>query len=330
MTIASNRNDLPFMRLIRCIALLPLAGLFGAALLLSSSCKDNPVVEDTNDHLELIRYIEVNEDGRSLFRTDGVVRDFPYSKGMRPGWVFRDNLDSVGRNYFTDIPSYFEVKDFGPPFGIIDDAEVEVLDVFYVRIVGDSAGVLSDTVYQQRVLRRWAYFLRFRSDRDAYAGWLMHGYNGGVPRKAFMDIIKSNGDIFRGDGLRFDKVQYMVHLTIEHRGDDGVLDSITETTFPGSSSQPYILLQDIERVAKGDRLILKSLDVQSESVYQIVAAEDDSGPIYRLMNRPETAHYVDTIKTPANTGRIWNIINFFEFQFVDRPGGIWCVPYRVQ
>jgi hypothetical protein len=145
-----------------------------------------------------------------------------------------------------------------------------------------------------------------------------------------MDIIKSNGDIFRGDGLRFEKFRYLVHLTIEHRGDDGVLDSITDTTFAGSSTQAYILPQDIERVAKGDQLIIKSLDVLNESVYQIVAAEDDSGPVYRLMNRPEIAHYVDTIRTPENTDRIWNIINFFEFRFVDRPGGIWCVPYRVK
>ncbi|MDH3891829.1 MAG: hypothetical protein OEV49_12160 [candidate division Zixibacteria bacterium] len=322
-------------RAARRLVLTAIVGLLSLPVL-TTNCRDKPTVEDTNDHLELIRYIESNEDGRYLFRTDSVIFDYPYTKPGRPGVVFRDSLDSVGRRYFTDIPNYWEVKDFGAPFGVVDDAEVKVTDVFYIRIVGDSATSDSTSValiprYQQRVLHRWAYFLRFRQDSDAYAGWLMHGYNGGIPHEEqFMEIIKSNGDRFPGDGRDYNHIRYLVTITIEHRGDDGVLDSTTDSTWGQQSNQAYVLVSDIERIAKGDRLIVRTLDPWSDSPYMIVSAEDDIGPVYRLMHRPETGHYVDTIRSPMNSDRIWNTINFFGFRLPDRPGGIWCVPYRVQ
>ncbi|MCK4462002.1 MAG: hypothetical protein KAW46_09355, partial [candidate division Zixibacteria bacterium] len=184
--------------------------------------------------------------------------------------------------------------------------------------------------YQQRVLHRSAYFLRLRSDRDAYAGWLMHGYNGGTPRDASMEITKPNGVMFRGDGLRFQRFQYLQYVTTEWSGDDNIVDSITVDTIPGRSRNSYVLLQDIERVTKGDELFIQSLNVGSNSVYQFISAETEDGPVYHLMHRPDSAHYADTIQTPAATNRIWDIICFFEFQFVDRPGGIWCVPYHTQ
>jgi hypothetical protein len=284
-------------RVVIAASLLTVLGLTVFALL-QTSCGSKPTVEDTNDHLELIDYIERNEDGRYLFRTGGIVLEEPYSKPGREGIVFRDVLDSVS--------------------------------VFYVRILGDSAGTPLTTRFQQRVLHRSAYFLRLRSDRDAYAGWLMHGYNGGIPRDAGMDITKSNGDVFSGDGERFQRFQYMMYVSTEHTGDDDIVDSITVDTFPGRTDGSYMLLQDIERVTKGDRLVIESQDVGSNSIYQKIAAETSDGPIYRNMHRPDVAHYADTIQTPSATNRIWDIICFFEFQFVDRPGGIWCVPYHTQ
>lgn len=324
-----KNTDTNSRRIVSAASLLTALG-FTVVALLQTSCGSNPTVEDTNDHLELIDYIERNEDGRYLFRTGGIVLEEPYSKPGREGIVFRDVLDSVSRQYFTDIPSYFVEKDFGPPFGIVDDAEVDVQDVFYVRILGDSAGTPLTTRFQQRVLHRSAYFLRLRSDRDAYAGWLMHGYNGGIPRDAGMEITKSNGDVFRGDGERFQRFQYMMYVSTEHTGDDDIVDSITVDTFPGRTDGSYMLLQDIERVTKGDRLVIESQDVGSNSIYQKIAAETSDGPIYRNMHRPDINHYKDTIQTPSATNRIWDIICFFEFQFVDRPGGIWCVPYHTQ
>ncbi len=131
-TIANSR------RIVSAASLLAVLG-FTVVALLQTSCGSKPTVEDTNDHFELIDYIQRNEDGRFLFRTDGIVREEPYTKPGREGIVFRDVLDSVSRQYFTDIPSYFVEKDFGPPFGIVDDAEVDVQDVFYIRILADSA-----------------------------------------------------------------------------------------------------------------------------------------------------------------------------------------------
>ncbi len=310
--------------------LLTVAVFIGIALI-TSTCRDQPTVVDTNDHLELISYIESNEDGRELFRTDGIIKAYPYTKPNRhPDVVFRDSLDSVSRQYFTDIPTYWEETDFGPPFGIVDAAEVAVTDIFYVRVTADSAGTPLITLYQQRVLKRYALFLRLRTEQDAYAGWLMYGYNGGVPRDGLLEITKSNGIKFRGDGLDFDEVDYLKYVSIPHTGDDGIVDSITVDTIPGSTRYRYILLQDIERVTRGDRLVVRGLDIRNESTYQIIAAETDTGAVYRLMNRPDIGNYVDTIKTPTTTDRLWNLITFFEFQFPDRPGGIWCVPYRAQ
>lgn len=331
MTTACYKYDLPIKR---SIVLLSLAGLLSAALL-SSSCKDKPFVEDTNDYLELIRYIETNEDGRSLFRTEGLIVDQPYAKPNRPSVMFRDSLESVTRTFTGEIPGGFVEKDF-ESFGIVDDAYFVVQDIFRVHILADSAGAQWLDNIQERVLRRRAYFLRLGSPRDPYGGWLMHGYNGGTPRgQAGMEIRRSNGSMFLGDGLDYEYIEHDEYVTHYWPDRWSPLDSITvDTIFRVRTESPYILIQDIARVAKGDELSIQSFandtsNTTSGSVYQLISAETDTGRVYRSMRGPDNGRYNDTIRTPDATNVIWNLIFFQEFQFVDRPGGIWCVPYRV-
>ncbi len=316
-------------RIVSAASLLTVLGIAVVALL-QTSCGSKPTVYDTYDFDELIRYIQETTEGRELFRTEGLVRDFQYTKPTDPDAVFRDLLDSTTRHFHvTTTPDTVE-KEHGEPFGIVDDAEVQVRDVFYVRIQRVEE---TDTSikYQQRVLDRFAYFLRFSSEDRPYRGWRMHAYNGGTPREGYMEITPSTGEMFRGDGLQFHHFRYMMHITVSWYGDDKRLDSVTTITQLGRSDRGYALLEDIGRVRKGDHL---SVDEETEpyanSVYQFISAESADGPVYRLIHRPDSAHYVDTIQTPSATNRIWDIICFFEFQFVDRPGGIWCVPYHTQ
>ena len=316
--------------------MLAAVGLLSLSLL-STSCEDKATVEDTNDYLELIRYIENNEDGRSLFRTEGLIVDFPYSKPNRPGVVFRDSLESVTRTFMGDIPGGFVEKDFGAPFGIVDDAEFVVQDIFRVHVLADSADSILPKTIQDRTLHRRAYFLRLRSDRDAYAGWLMHGFNGGTPRSAAgMEIRRSNGSMFLGDGLDYQHIRYLKYVTTYWPDPYPPFDSVIVDTIPDQTDDPYILIQDIARVNKGDELSILSFandtsyGTTSASVYQLISAETDTGPVYRSMLGPDGDRYIDTIRTPAVTDVIWDLIFFQEFRFVDRPGGIWCVPYRTQ
>ena len=323
-------------RIVGAASLLAVLG-FTVVALLQAGCGSKPTVEDTNDYLDLIRYIENNEDGRMLFRTEGLIVDDPYTKPNRPGVVFRDSLESVTRTFSGEIPGGFVEKDFGAPFGILDDAEFNVQDVFRVHILADSADTQLRETIQDRTLYRRAYFLRLRSGRDAYGGWLMHGFNGGTPRgMAGMEIKRSNGSMFLGDGTDYQHVEYVKYVTTYWPDPYPPFDSVTVDTIPDKTMFPYILVQDIARVSKGDELSILSFSnntdygTTSASVYQLISARTDSGPVYRSMIGPDYDLYTDTIRTPVATDVLWDFLFFQEFRFVDRPGGIWCVPYRVQ
>lgn len=326
----NNRGRIPI--------LFAVVGLL-SLIILSASCRDEPMVEDTNDYLELIRYIENSEEGRALFRTEGLILDQPYTKPNRPGGVeFRDSLESVTRNFSGEIPGGFVEKNFGPPFGIVDDAYFVVQDEFRIHILADSAGSQWLDQIQDRTLYRRAYFLRLGSERGAYRGWLMHGYNGGTPRgMAGMELKRSNGSTFLGDGLDYNYIRYDRIVTKYWPDPYPPFDSITvDTFFRDQTNDPYILLSEIARVTKGDELSISSFDnstannAPGRSIYQLMSSKTDSGPVYRTMHGPDSGRYADTIRTPSTTNDIWDIIFFQEFQFVDRPGGMWCVPYRVR
>ena len=114
-------------RRVKTFGLLAISLVLSMALLFTG-CDDKPTVSDTNDYLDLIRYIETSEEGRSLFRTEGLIVDLPYTKPTRPGVMFRDSLESVTRTYSGEIPTGLVEKDFGSPFGIVDDAYFLVKD----------------------------------------------------------------------------------------------------------------------------------------------------------------------------------------------------------
>ena len=321
---------------IRAFGLLAICGVL-SVVLLYTGCGEKPTVEDTNDYLDLIRYIETTEDGRSLFRTEGLIVDLPYTKPNRPGVEFRDSLESVTRNYYGEIPGGFVEKDFGSPFGIVDDAYFEIVDQFRLYILEDSAGTRIEQTRQDRTLRRRAYFLRLNSG-GGYGGWLMYGFNGGTPRGfAGMEIKRSNGSTFLGDGLDYQYIEYDKYVTTYWPDMYPPFDSVIVDTFWRQHEEsPYILINDIARVTKGDELSIRSFDNNTEygttsaSVNQLISAMTDSGAVYRLMHGPDYDVYTDTIHTPVVTDVIWDVLFFQEFQSPNRPGGIWCVPYRVQ
>jgi len=306
--------------------------LCAAAIVASTGCEKKPTVTETDDREALISYIQSTPEGQALFRTAGLVRNVPYAKPEHEGVVFRDELASVDRHYYTNLPSRLVEKDFGAPYGIVDDAEVEVQDVFHVRVVADSAGRPPDTAWQQRVLTRSAYFMRLRPEHDLFAGWVMQGYNGGVPRRGRMELTGSDGNVLRGDGLHFERILFMKYVTTEWFGDDDRLDSTTVDSVRSRTDHEYLLLPNVGRVARGDTLRVEHTDVDQYSLFQVISAETAEGPIYRLMDHLDPTSYVDTLRIAPAAPNAWNVLFFQEFQGpgVDRPGGIWCVPYRLQ
>jgi len=307
------------------------AAIVSAAVLTSAAlmvgCGDEPEVYNVYDYDELIRYVHDDPTGREFFRTEGLIPDDPYAKPFDEGAVYRDFVDSIDR-WYDVFPTPDSVdKDFGTPYGIVDDAEVIVKDLFFVRI-RRVAGTDTSYKHQGRLLTRLGHFLRLGSESQRFSGWKLHGFNGGSPGSGtLMEVTKENGTTFRGDDIGFDEFRYIQYMTVRYQTEDGKW-AIRTDTLVRYSRYAYRPLDDIATVPKGQRLVFTSDLVATNSVYQLITADTDSGCTLQVMHGPDNARYVDTVWTPAVNSRVWNVVFVQEFKATDRPGDIWCVPYR--
>ena len=116
--------------------------------------------------------------------------------------------------------------------------------------------------------------------------------------------------------------------------------SAFDNTYNGYSDHIYLRADELGVIEDGSRLSINSSNIPNMSYYQSVSAASDGGFQLQMMHRTDSSHYVDTVKTPDNNPRIWNLLFFQEWQRYDIPGNEppdtistnwygWCVPYRV-
>ena len=326
MKITRWKETGSFMKLTVGVALVTLL----AGVIMLTGCEDDPEVFDVYDYDELIRYVTDSYEGKDLFRTDGLIPDDPYYKLSDPGAVYRDFVDSVNRWFYVITTPDSVVKDHGAPFWLTDDAEVVVNDEFFIR-TERTLGENTSYEYQLRKLKRIAYFLRLGNFNQRFSGWIMHAYNGGIPRgEALLEVTQADGTVFRGDKLAMKYFDYDKYTTVRYIDEQGHASIRVDTVHRAESQFKYILLQDIARVDKSDSLIFHSSDIADQSAYQLLAAETDSGMTLHVMQMLEGNQYIDTIITPGINNRLWEIVLLQEFTTTGHLGSMWCVPYYVQ
>lgn len=307
----------------------------GLALILGTGCEEKEVLNVLDDQ-ELVRYIRQVPTATELFRTENLITDDPYYKDADPSAEFRDLLDSTTRNFYWDITPD-SVRKFFDDFGEIDDAEVTVVDVFFIRIQRVE-GTDTTIQFQERVLTRHAYFLRLGS--DAYSGWVLHGFRGGTPRAPTVGLQPTvrlrtmDGKTFFADGLNAERFTYLQSTWRRQTNPTtGQVEFKWDTT-AGHSNQTYVALYKIPEISDGTQMELRisgiPTSIPNATVYQKFTMQTDSGFTTYTMSRVPPDLLIDTIRTPDPNENNFNLIFFQEFQYVDRPGGIWVAPYRTE
>lgn len=280
---------------------LPLAAL---ALVVLSGCEEEEVYR-VHDVDEIKRYLQETEEGLELFRVDGLIADTPYRLPFDDA-EYRDFVDSTTRTVSVDVEGPF---DFGY-LGYTQEALATVTDRFYVRtqrVLGsDTTELLSE-----RDVTRYGYFLQLGNENDAFIGWKLWGFN-------------SLGE--------FDPPVRLSVKTLDGKHSlAATLGAYTEQP-RAFHDYPYIKLYEIDTLKNNDTLVLSVSPRNDIGYYHLVSAADDSGFFTKAMNRIDSLHWVDTIKTPANNPRIWNII--FVQSFLNPPSRQyirgWCIPYYVR
>ncbi|MBU8934873.1 MAG: hypothetical protein KOO62_12870 [candidate division Zixibacteria bacterium] len=318
--------------------------LVSIGLLMVAGCeeKEVPYVKDTEI---LERYIYETEEGRDLFRTDNLFLEDEYTIPFDSA-VYKTIVDSTHRDIeleiFVDTAKYDSLRHFWyrttheysyPVLnGTYWDAEAIIDDRFFVRTLRIFGSDTTETA-EERVVTRYGFFVKIGSDNRPYLGWRLWGFNGGAPNSpGQMEVRSEDGAVFRGDNLGYDNFRYIIHWENYSTGDT--------TTQAGGSNHIYLRTDELGVIEDGSWLYLNSSYVRNQSYYQTVSAATDGGFRLQMMNRSDSSHYVDTVKTPDNNPRIWNLLFFQEWQRYNIPGNPppdtigtnwygWCVPYRV-
>ncbi len=291
-------------RLIICL----LAGAF-ALVMLVPGCEEEEVYP-IYDEDEIKRYITEAADEPDLFRVEGLIADTPYRLPFDSA-VYRDFVDSAVRTIDVQIAGPFDFDYLGYTY----EALATVGDRFYVRT---QRAFGTDTIQlpNERVLTRYGYFLLLGDGNDPFIGWKLWGYNslGEFDAPVHLSVITMD----KTDTLPANRTAYL-HEPVE------------------LSRFPYVRLDEIDTLKGKVSLVLNvSPEGQNElGYYHLVSAEGDNGPFTETMTRIDSLHWVDTIKTPADNPRLWNLIFIQTFRNptqANRPGQYnrgWCIPYRV-
>ena len=318
--------------------------LVATGLLTLAGCeeKEVPPVEDLSS---LESYIYGSEECRDLYRTSNLFLEDEYSIPLDSA-IYKTIVDSMHRSVeldiYMDTPKYDSLRhfwyrtsheyDYPSLKGTYWDAEAIIDDRFFVRTL---RMIDNDTTEKavERVVTRYAYFIKIGDDSRPYLGWKLWGYNGGAPHlSARMEVRSQDGAVFRGDNFGYDEFRYIIHWENLSNGDT--------TCRVGSSDHRYMRVDQLGVIEDGSELYLDGSNIENESYYQTVSALTDSGYHLHMMNRPDSSHYVDTVKTPDNNPLLWNLLFFQEWQRYEIPGNLppdtigtnwhgWCVPYRV-
>jgi len=317
-----------------------------AALGALSGCeeKDVPFVIDSD---EIRRYLAEQDEARQLFRTDKLVVGDPYTMPYDSATYYDSVIGVVRIQYDVQLPGAegkgiirFDTISVNPlridtvtgwitgdygNLGLLREAWVEIQDKISVRTLRIHNGDTLQEIVTDRRLFRYGFFLKIGSDAASYLGWKLWGYNS----------IGTDADILP------------VRVSVEDSHSNvyaGDLDMYTERPksidYSGNfnRSRKFIRLDQLVPVDEGSRLIIRTQTYDpSIPVHrlQFISAADDGGFFTRLMTydgvtADNRVKYVDTVDTPDNNPRVWNIIYMQSFRndefFFLRS---WCVPYRI-
>jgi hypothetical protein len=277
-------------RLTLIILLVAVAGLLGLF-----GCKERfvPFVNDAN---EIQRYLDSTRIAQDLFRWDSLILPTPYTLPFSSA-LWHDTILRHERKTIVKIDD--SLTDFGNPIGKHLAGYVRVEDIFTVRTWRT---YLADTNYidNDRHLVRRGWFIKLGSDLEPYVGWVLWTYSG-------------------GDGTS----TLRVHTTMKQPGE--VEHSVDQFD--------SIRVHYMDSCADGATWILNTSSNVASSQPQpavVLTAATDAGFIQRSMHQIDRQHYTDTLKTPTNNPRIWNLIflqTFHDNEFFFTGG--FCVPYRV-
>jgi len=284
-------------------------GLFLVALALgfsSSGCDEGEVFRIL-DIDEIKRYIEEAPDEPDLFRVDGLIANTPYYLPF-DSTEYRDFVDSVTRTFVVNVAGPF---DFGY-LGYIQEALATVTDCFYVR-TQKVLGLDTTELFSERDVTRYGYFLQLGNENNRFIGWKLWGFNSlgesNTPAPVRLSVKTLDGK----NSLAANLGDYP-HQPL------------------GFKDFPYIKLYEIDTLKDDDTLILNVSPRNPLGYYHLVSVVGDSGFLTEAMTRIDSVHWVDTIKTPANNPRLWNIV--FIQSFRNPPSGQyvrgWCIPYYVR
>jgi len=268
--------------------------------------REIPVITDEG---QIIQYLALTEEGRELFRTHDLIPDDPYLLPYDSS-VYQDLVDSIWR----DIDVFIDTSrtyDFGA-LGHHYIAVATVTDRFFVTTVrvsdDDTTRVFSDG--QERLVKRYGYFVKLGDDSKPYLGWLLRGFN-----SLGSSVAPVNLSVKTADGA-----QTLAAALAQYTYDA-----------PGSSL-PFVHINDINNLNNGDTLTFNVSPRTGPTInyYHLTTGATKSGFVTQAMDRIDDQHWVDTIVTPSPNPRLYNIVFVQTFltppSFQYRRG--WCIPYR--
>jgi hypothetical protein len=273
--------------------LLTALGIAGLVALIGCKEKDVPYVVDTD---EIQRYLDSTEVGRDLFRWDSLIIPANYTMPFTVA-IYRDSV--IGHNRTSQIFILDSMVDYGVPIGLKKTAPVIISDVFTVR-TRKILGVDTTYIESDRRLTRRGSMIKLGSDAEPYVGWTLWTYAG-------------------RDTTTFLSVQTLM------KKPGGTAFAVNQTTTRRISQ--------IDTFSSGVTLILSTTSSSSDTVRQptlLLSAAVDGGFMQRNMKKIDRKHYTDTLETPTDNPRIWNLIfiQTFNDNELFYTGG-YCIPYRI-
>jgi len=282
--------------------------------------EEPPVLSD----VEMIRrYIGETEEGRDLFRTNGLITTDSYTVSSDPGAVYSDSVLSVIRSIEVDV--------------FLDTTFIAVISPLYLKgqpataTITDEIKLLSrkssgglDSTWEYSVwIERSGLFVKVGSDLQSYAGWKMYAINLDQPfplGNPNVEMTVPGGSTYPADASAYQSVRVET------------LDSLLDTVL--SVTLNYQWLLDMPIMTEGDSLTFVGTSFPTSSRSMLISGDTDSGFRQYQMDHPDDSRYEFTIGTPSNNIRIWNIIFLREIRgdWI-RPSDLgqrgWCAAYRL-
>jgi hypothetical protein len=287
-----------------------------------------------DDDEEIRRYLSTTEEGRELFRTEGLVPDHPYAAGSavhQDSIVYFERVITIDRVRADTLTSEFRAFS-----GRARHAELTVEDFWEVQLtkIGPEPEDTAVT-FQNRYMTRHALFVKVGDDTRPYAGWRMWGFNGGYPlAPADITITDESGKSFQGDPTTYSRQEYyLVNLAVSPP--DYVRNS-SGTPVRYLTAQAYLPLTDIAAVGDGDSLQINGDFLTNLDRYQLVAWESDTGFVVQALTVfPLEDRFFGVVHTRSNTPHRYNILylqqirySFATPEIVTHQG--WCAPFRIE